>query len=269
MQLIYCDESNLEEQPGHFFVYGGVSVDSSKILSLHKKIEDLRKEMGVDPEFVLKFNPGPENLNHEKFIELKQGIIEAAIEHDCVLFASLILHDIATSPIDARLNEINRICFHFNCYLNRADSPGLVIIDRFSGKEIDHHLRDKFLVGLRNMPYTSEKRLKNIMGLHYSTVGQSHMCSVVDVIIGSLRLAINSHMSPSAKTKETAKTLVSLIGPMFFREAGSKSVSEIGLFFSPKIIKAAKYRTVYENLHAFFQECGVTPEQGITGERTY
>ncbi|WP_036129619.1 DUF3800 domain-containing protein [Marinobacter nitratireducens] len=269
MQLIYCDETNLEEKKGIFFVYGGVSVSDTNMLALSKAIDEIRDKYGVPANFRLKFNPGPKDLHHQDFINLKQSIIEEAIRHDCRLFASLILHDVATSPNNARRNEINRICYHFWCYLNRIKDSGMVLIDHFKDKQIDHHLREKFSIGLTDMPYSKEMRLDRIVGFHYSAIGQSHMCSVVDIVLGSLRFAVNAHNSENEKEKETAKKLLSLISPLFFREDGRDSISEIGLFFSPKIIRAHRYREQYCSLHAFMSDAGLDLEQAITNERNY
>lgn len=112
MYLIYCDESNLEQRQDDFFVYGGVAVNADDALALSETIESIRSDAGVDSSFVLKFNPAPQNLAHEEFNYLKGEIIKAAIQHNAIFFSSLILHNIATSPDDARRNAINTVCYH-------------------------------------------------------------------------------------------------------------------------------------------------------------
>jgi len=269
MHLLYCDETNLEEKPSVFFVYGGISTEADAAFELSREIDALRAKHKVAPDFCLKFNPGPPGLPHSEFNELKQGVLELAAKYECQLFVSLILHDIATSPSDARLKEINRICYHFDCYLARPDSHGLVLVDRFDDKKIDHHLREKFSVGITGLPYTPEKRLERIIGYHYAAIGQSHLCSVVDITLGSLRFAVNACTAGKISAMPTAEKLIRLLSPLFFREAGRTKVSEIGLFFSPKIIKAARYRSMYEQVHTFMSDCGVVPEQEITDVRAY
>ena len=111
MYLMYCDETNLEEKPGIFFVYGGISVEVDGALALSKEIDSLRVEHKIPPDFILKFNPGPKSMDHEEFISVKQSIIELATKNECNLFTSFILHDIAKSANEARRNEINRICY--------------------------------------------------------------------------------------------------------------------------------------------------------------
>jgi hypothetical protein len=166
MHLLYCDESNLEERSGDFFVYGGIIIppETAKILS--DQIGEIRTRAGVNDSFILKFNPGPPGMSHPKFIALKKEIIESAIAQGCKFLASSILHDVAKSPDEARRKEINRICYHFNCYLSPINSHGLVLIDRFSDAQIDSHLREKFSIGLTGMPYSDTLKLKNIVGFH-------------------------------------------------------------------------------------------------------
>lgn len=268
MYLLYCDETNLEEKDNDFFVYGGIVVNGESALPLSREIDSLRSDARVPPDFILKFNPGPPNLTHEEFIALKQGVINAAVKHDCILFTSLILHNLATSPNDARRNEINRVCYNFNLLLKKLDSPGLVLIDRFEDGIIDSHLREKFAIGLTGLPHCERLRLDRIVGFHYSAIGQSHFGSIVDIVLGSFRFAINAFTRQQEEYLQTAHRLLELLSPLFPR-TDRGSVSEWHLFFSPKIIKAPSFRRRYENLKAFLTEHGIERDQVITSERTY
>jgi Protein of unknown function (DUF3800) len=271
VHLLYCDESNLEERKGDFLIYGGLVIDGKHAKNLSQEIDDIRNRAQVPKNFRLKFNPGPENLDHTDFISLKSSIIQAAVDHECKLLAYVVLHDLASSPDLARRNGINAVCYHFHCVLNRMQSHGLVLVDRFTDTDnkIDAHLRDKFSVGITGMPYSNEMRLDNIIGFHYSTIGQSHFTSLIDVIIGSLRFAINAHARKQDTNLATASTLLKMISPMLFREEGSDRVSELGFQFSPKVIKVGSYRAKYEQLKAFLSENGIETDQPITDQRQY
>lgn len=269
MYLLYCDESNLEEKEDEFFVYGGLVINGKAAQSLSLELDAIRQDFKIPKDFILKFNPKPEHLSHKEFIQLKQTIIEIAIKHDCIFLTSLILHNIATSPDDARRNEINRICYHYDCYLHRPKSHGLVLIDRFEDKQIDGHLREKFSIGVTGLPYSRDYRLERIVGYHYSAIGQSHFGSIIDIVLGSFRFAVNAFTRADEKKLESAKRLLGILSPLFFREASSKNVSEISLCFSPKVIKSKKYRKLYSELSLFLSECGIQTEQTITDERTY
>jgi hypothetical protein len=269
MHLLYCDESNLEPKDNDFFVYGGIAIEAGAALSLSQAVEKIRLDAGVPKDFVLKFNPGPSHLNHQQFSALKQKIIEAALDHSCLFLTSLILHNVATSPDEARRNSINTICYHFDCYLNRAKSHGLVLVDRFEDKKIDSHLREKFSTGLKGMPYSEEMRLNRIIGFHYSAIGQSHFGSVIDILLGSFRFAVNAFTRNETGKLQTAHALLAMLAPMFFRERSDGRVPELSLFFSPKIIRFSKYRALYESLKNFLKQAGIEGEQEITSERRY
>lgn len=257
MHILYCDETNLEPRQGDFFIYGGIAIPCTNALKLSKMVDNIRAEMCVETDFRLKFNPAPTNLDHVKFISLKQRIVEAAIEQGAKLFISLILHDIATNAAEARRNEINRICYHFDCYLTRVTSAGLVLVDRFSDDLIDDHLAEKFSVGLTGLPYSPRKRLNNIIGFHYSAVGQSHFPSIIDIVLGTFRYCINGHTRNDTSAIKTAENVLPILSPMFFREQGSTDISDLGLFFSPKEIRSAKYSEIYNGLRAFLSNNGV------------
>ncbi len=271
MYLLYCDETNLEERNGDFLIYGGLMIDERQALELSRAIDKIRNDFGVDPSFRLKFNPGPVHLSHADFIELKQQLIEVAQAHGVYLILYFILHDIATSADDARRNGINVVCYHFDCLLNRLGGPGLVLIDRFNdaGNQIEGHLSEKFSIGLTGLPYSKEKRLENILGFHYSAVGQSHFPSLVDIVLGSMRFAVNAHTRGIEKHFETASTLLQLVAPMFWRRSADAPVSELSILFSPKVIKSERYRGRYQSLKDFLAQARIDTEQQITAERTY
>lgn len=274
MHLLYCDETNLEERAGDFLIYGGLVIEAEEALSLSHDIDRLLKRNRISPDYRLKFNPAPKDMAHEEFIALKRELIKLAHERGARLLAYAILHDIATNPDEARRNGINTVCFHFHCVLNRTQSPGLVLIDRFNdnANAIDTHLRDKFTVGIKGLPFKRVLRLENIIGFHYSAIGQSHMPSIIDVALGSLRFAFNAYTRQNQNHMETAVNILELLSPLFWREAGDAAdaaVPEIGLTLSPQVVKAVSYRQRYEGLKAFLAEGGIRIAQPITGDHRY
>jgi hypothetical protein len=269
MRLLYCDESNLDRKDFDFFVYGGLAIDAATANTLSAAIEKIRVDAGIPRDFIVKFNPGPPHFTHEQFIKVKQAIIESAVAHGCLFLTSMILHNVATSPDDARRNEINRICLHFQYSLNLANDHGLVLIDQFEDKKIDSHLREKFLIGATKLPYPPhEVRFTRILGFHYAAIGQSHFGSLVDIVLGSFRFAVNAHTRGQTGNLPTAGKMLQMISPMFHRSTNG-TVSDFSLFFSPKIIKATTYLKKYTELKAFLATYGIDAEQTITNERTY
>lgn len=263
MYILYCDETNFAKKSGDFFVYGGVVIDPAHAADLSKEIERIRKELGVPRDYVLKFNPGPKKFTHDQFIELKQSVIQAACAANCKLLVNLLLHDIATSSEEARRFGINTLSFHFDCYLNRVKAPGLVIIDRFDDKEIDGQLKDKLAIGLTGkLPYGDERKIEHVVGYHYSAIGQSHFCSLIDVVLGSLRFAVNAFTQGNEQHAKSAETILSQLTPLFFREQGEK-VHEISLSFSPKEVRKEAYRSKYIALKRHLKANGIAAAQSL------
>jgi hypothetical protein len=263
MHLLYCDETNLEARKGDFFVYGGIVIDGAKARDLSHRIDKIRADAKVPVDFKLKFNPGPPGLNHQQFIDLKAAVIATAIDAKVGMLISVILHDIATSPDLARRNGINTLCFHFDCLLNRIPGPGLVLIDRFTDKQIDAHLAEKFSIGVTGLPHSAEMRLSNVVGFHYAAVGQSHFSSLIDVTLGSLRFAINAFTRGEEDNLASAKRILRGLQPLFYRSAENEPISELSFFFSPKTVKVAGYRDRYVALKKFLSDQGMDTAQKI------
>jgi len=271
MYLLYCDETNLPKQDMDFFVYGGLVVNGDAAHSMHMEIESLRRSWGLAPDAILKFNPRPDHLNHEQFKDLKQSVIEIAVRHQCVFLTSLILHNVSKGPEEARLNEINRIFYHFDCFLNRRKSHGLALVDRFDQRSLDSHLREKFSVGLKGMPFSGEMRLDRIIGFHYTAIGQAHFASVVDIILGSFRFAINAFTRNEEDKLASASTILRKLSPLFHRDV-PEFVSDISLNWSPNSIQVLKYRLKYQDLSDFLasnnlptSRCHVPKPQDVFG----
>lgn len=263
MYLLYCDETNFEKSPGDFFLYGGLIIPPDRAASLASSIATIRSQLGVPREYILKFNPGPAGFTHQQFILLKQQIIETAVAHGCHLLVSALLHDIAVSSEETRRFGINTLCYHFDCYLNRKQAPGVVLIDRFDDREIDNQLRERLAVGLTGrLPYSSEKAIENIVGYHFTAIGTSHFCSLVDVVIGSLRFAINVHTRGNDAHFQSMSSILNLLAPLFFSESPGK-VSEISLALRPKEVRNGAYREKYQGLVAMLAEHNIVPAQPV------
>jgi hypothetical protein len=258
----------LDPERHEFFVYGGIAIPCEAAGTLHSEIETLREESKVPRSFLLKFNPGPEHLTHAEFIGLKKRLMEKAVDAKCTFLTTISHHKILTSADDARRAEINRISFHFNSLLAKRKDTGLILIDRFSDGQIDAHLREKFCVGLTNMPYSKTMRLDRVLGFHYAAIGQSHFSSLIDVLIGSMRFVIDAFTSQDQRALATASRMLAQMTPLF-EKTSSGQVSVLSINFTPKIIKVDGYRTRYEALKSFLTSCGLGPEQEIREYRTY
>lgn len=260
MHLLYTDEVNMDSETTEFFVYAGVAIPEESAQGLSSALDKLRTKHGYRPEDPLKFNTHerPDHISADTHRDIKRDVVAAAVEHSVRLFASFILHEIATSPEEARRNEINRICYHFDCFLASEKSCGLVLIDTFQEKKLTGILREKFAVGLRGLPYTNPYRLQRVLGFHLATIGSSNFSSVIDIVLGSLRYAVNSLGDPSREV--VSKQLVAQLSPLCITDPSGK-VSELSIFYNPKTIRVTKYLDKYKALHDFLSSTGLEPAQ--------
>lgn len=264
MDLLYCDESNLQSREGDFLLYGGILVPGDKAGSLSKKIDEIRRTAEMPPAAKLKFNPAPDGMSHEQFRELKQQIIQAAIDHDCKLLTYLVLHDLAKDPDESRRFGINTVCYHYHCALTHKNDIGVVLIDRFNdeGNKIDGHLKDKMSVGVQLSYKDDPTRLSHIVGFHYAAIGQSNFTSLIDILIGSFRFSINAHCRGEEKLQKAARDILGLMKPLFYSRYDN-SICDMGIHFSPMKVKVARYRDQYVSLQAFLKDSGVNSGQKL------
>jgi hypothetical protein len=260
MHLLYTDEVNIDPASSDFFIYAGVSISDNNAGALSKEIDSLRSKYSYRSEDILKFNTRerPKHILPEDHRDIKREVLKAAARHEVMLFSSIISHNIATSPEDARRNEINRICYHFDCYLRRKNDFGLVLIDTFQDSKLSKILREKFSVGIKGLPYSPVYRLERILGFHLASIGSSNFCSIVDIVLGSFRYSINSRFDP--QKLPTVGTLLGQLNPLCIKTRSGK-IDELSVFFSPKRIKAHIYLAEYKALHIFLAENGFEAEQ--------
>jgi hypothetical protein len=90
---------------------------------------------------------------------------------------------------------------------------------------------------------------------------------LVDVVLGSLRFAINAFTQNKEEHQMSASSILQQLSPLFFREKGlmtdGTKAQTISLWFSPKEVRAAKYREKYVALRDYFEANGIGVEQAI------
>lgn len=257
MRLIFCDETNLESRDGDFLIYGGVTIDSKKLLSLSTQIWELREKYAISRTEVLKYLPAPEKIDGD-YNDFKRELIQTCIDSGCNLLTYQVLHGLAKDPDQARRNGINEICLNFNYSLEKEETCGIVFVDRFNdkGNEIDAHLRRKFAVGLEGeaLP-TSPFQLDRIVGLHYTIIGQSHMTSVVDIILGTYRTAFNFFARHQDNKYPLAKEIFEFLNPLF-QKGKDGCIPRVAISFSPLNVRIEKYRASYARMVENLKFCG-------------
>lgn len=249
----------MQVKNGDFLIYGGLIVDADAVLSLTQKIWKIREKYGIDREEKLKFNPGPSHLNHQQFLSLKSELVTASIEAGCKFLVYNVLHELVKDADLGRRNGINEICLNFSYILKNDDTCGLILIDRFNdkGNKIEGHLTEKFAVGLKGLPHSEKFPLDRVVGLHYTAIGQSHLPSLIDIILGSYRFALNCHCRDKPEHFETSKAILDLLAPLFPMDKEETCIPRMGISFSPLDVRVPKFRQKYSDAIAFLRSNGI------------
>lgn len=236
---------------------------SDRVASLSESIEKLRHEFRLGERVKLKFTERPKEMEQADFVELKRQIFRRMTEHEVGLFAYVILHDIARNPDEARRNGINTVAYNFDFYLQQVRQPGMVFIDRFidKDKKFSHHLEEKFSIGCV-FGEGGRKRLRNILGFHYVSVGQSHFSSLSDMAASALRYILNVHTRGEERSMQIAATLAEQIEPLFLKN-GNGVVDEHSFVFSPKEVRFPPYCQKYLGLQEYLARIGIRTAQRI------
>ncbi|MEC7741174.1 MAG: hypothetical protein VYE13_01705 [Pseudomonadota bacterium] len=145
----------------------------------------------------------------------------------------------------------------------------MVMIDRFNdeGNQIDGHLTEKMSAGVHLPHRQGPTRLSRILGFHYSAIGQSHFTSLIDILISSLRWAINVHSRGNEELRPNALDLLGRLSPLFYRDDQGR-VPDIGLCFSPMNVRVNAYHRLYVDLRTFLGEAGILSSQKITNNQS-
>jgi hypothetical protein len=250
MYLMFGDEADHQQTRGKkFFVYGAIFVPTNSVKTLHFDIELARVQAGLGRTDSLKAasSTRPKSMSPQEHRDLKNIVTTKAREVGNVKFcAQVVLHDLASnqSHDDLVLRGANTILGKFNEFLRENKTYGYAILDRLPVENPYPYLREKFQVGM-TFPDNSSKRLDRILGFAQAVDGSSHMCSVVDVLLGAFRYCVNEPDNEEAG-KAMYPTLVSM---MWNVERDGKPVfEERGLVFRPREIKAAQYQAEYDAL---------------------
>ncbi|MEP3632555.1 MAG: DUF3800 domain-containing protein [Shimia thalassica] len=261
MILIYCDESNLDAKSGDFLLYGGLTIDAQSYSKFSTEIWEIRKKHKIPTDFKAKYLPAPKGMKKNDYSQFKKDCIDACIANKCNFLVYQTLHDVAKDTDLARRNGINELCLNFSYILKNEEETGLILVDRFNdkGNRVDAHLAEKFSTGLTGLPHTTTYPLTNVVGLHYSAIGQSHMSSMIDIVLGTYRTAINIYSRKTGQEK-LAEEILGKLHPLF-RKGYAGGIPRISISFSPKSIFVDSYRASYRHVIDKLNNCDYKLDQ--------
>lgn len=249
LYLLFTDETNKEaSETIEYFAYGGLFVPAKTAGALHAAIETARVAAGYKATDKLKFdtNARPAHVTQEAVTALKSLVIQHCVDAGCKFSILLILHSIARNvDLDTRIFRAARhVIGHFNYFLIENNAHGWVFVDRLPVKSPDQFLADTFANGLE-FDDGSRTKLDRLVGLSSVSLGTSHLCSAIDIVLGTFRYCLNN-IENGDKVRPMLQSVARML---WWREAdGKKYIRERGLIIRPKAVKVQHYQEKYDNL---------------------
>jgi hypothetical protein len=251
MLTLFTDETNLTpDATAKFFAYGGLVIDAARLPELHDGVEKIRRGAGYRAGDELKFDTRarPEHVTIDACTAAKREVIQLCIALETRFIAYVVLHAIAKNKpaMDLVRWGANHVIGRFNYFCSIKNSFGAVIVDRLPAGTEYAYLSDKFSKGLE-FPEDPPVRLDRIHLFAASTIGASHACSAMDIVLGSFRYCIND-----PKNVEAAKEMMANVTRLLWHERRDDEIYAMGrgLIFAPKIIKWEPYKAEYDHLLA-------------------
>lgn len=267
MYWLFTDETNVTEKEGDFFIYGGLMMTSDQMVALNQEVIAIRKKYGYKDADRFKFQTAsrPEQVTPEQFAQAKAEALTALEKHGARVVMYVVLHDIAKNKSVQQMTEwaLNALLAHFDLrFLAEADDMGAVCIDRLDPKFGYKYMSDMFANGIE-VDGRSEK-LRRIVHYSMSCDGASHMSSLTDIALGSMRYAVN-YAGGKGKEEVARNLMVPLARAMWHKKVAGKNERRVGgygfLKYPRTEVRVPAYRKKYDDLLAALESLGSTDDE--------
>lgn len=250
MYVLGADETNrVPTQNIKFFVYGGLILPVESLVTLHERIEEIRRNAGYQALDVLKFdtNARPSQVTVTAAKEAKKQVVEACNDLGAKLIVYVILHEIMKNqqPDQHLFWAADYVIGRFNTYLQENDDHGICMVDNLPVNGQWAYYTRKFSIGLE-LP-KGAVRLDRIKLFGASAVGAGHLNVAVDIVLGGFRYCVNE----SAKEQVAVEIMRGIVPMLWCKDTeNGPDARGRGLILRPKLedIKDLAYRKEYEDL---------------------
>ncbi len=146
----------------------------------------------------------------------------------------------------------------YNWFLEDINETGICLIDNVSQSGQYKYLTEKSQIGL-NLPNRDPLQLDRIKAYGATCVGAGHVCSAMDIVLGSFRYAMND-----PQNAELAERMLRNLGPMVWHREidGKKEFIEHGLIIRPKLDNIrTDYKTFEPEYDSLLEQLAVILEE--------
>jgi hypothetical protein len=245
--VLYTDETN--DQPKEaveFFIYGGAWVPADALPDLDRAIGSIRKDAGLKPGDVLKFDSRsrPKYVPAAAHTDAKKRVLGAAYRAGVMFSAAAVLHTIAKRSDWKWQIQADEVLMAFSRFLSENDGAGIVIMDRTA--TIFDYLQEKSQRGSVNRKSDTGTPLRRLHLFAAGCSGCSSLASVADIVLGSFRYCVNDQ----ADTPATKAMLPAVVKLMWYlvRFDGAPTVRDRGLLLRPQLVTEESYKRKYTQL---------------------
>lgn len=246
--MFFADETNLNESDtSRFFIYGGLIIPSNVAHKISQDINKIKQENNFSKTDELKFETRsrPKCVTNEQFNKAKESVIDVALHYKCIFLVNIIHHQIIKNQNQNQyiIKAADNVLSRFNMFLEENQTYGSVYLDRFSDLSEFDYMKNKFTQGI-NYPNWN-KELTNILLYSSTRINASNFSTLVDIVLGAFRYAINM-----PKKKDLAVELMKKIYQLlwFKEENNLKTVNERGLIIRPQEVRSNVIKKEYEEL---------------------
>lgn len=253
MYWLHTDETNTDLSQSKFFIYGGLIATPDQMKAAHDKVAQIRSEFGFQDADEFKFHTRsrPRQITFTDWTTAKARAVDVINDLGIRMLAYLVNHSVAKDRSDEEKLKwaMNALFAHFGLrFLSKEDSCGVISIDRLPPSYSHSHLESLFIDGVE----IGSRRQKLPRVIHYSvtSVGASHMNSLVDIALGSFRFCINVASGAGGNEDRAAEMLRPLAKMMWNGRGpdGIRRIRDYGLILYPKDVRAPNIKAEYDSL---------------------
>ncbi|MBZ4514592.1 hypothetical protein GBP94_05935 [Mycobacterium avium subsp. hominissuis] len=257
------DETNTDLSQSKFFIYGGLIATPEQMKDAHDAVVAIRSTYGFHDSDQFKFHTRsrPSHITIDDWTSAKSEALDALKRLNIVMLAYVVSHSVAKARTDEEKLKwaMNALFSHFGLrFLPHVNSYGVISIDRLPQQYSYDHLESLFTDGVT----VDTRRQKLDRVIHYSitSLGASHINSLVDISLGAFRFCVNVASGAGGNEVRATEMLPTLAHIMWKGKDSPQDqlhIRDYGLILYPKEIRAANIKAEYDSLLAKLNELGM------------
>lgn len=256
MYLYLTDESNKPPDPGRFFIYGGLVIDSERLPDLDRAISRIRTRHNYPPGDTFKFsNVGGNDADEHR--AAKAEVLGALADLGASFIATLTLRQLLVGQVNGLIQSeeyvewaINTATAGFHKFLRSkppGEGHGAMFIDRDADPTRFNMLADRYQRGLAPGGYRRAVNDRiHLFGMTNNNA--SHLSSAADIALGAFRYCVD--FACEVGREEVAQELMGSLSRLLWKSPNGERFREYGYIPRPvpDHIGSAAHQATYRHV---------------------